>query len=94
MQLSSRVATPSHCPSESSALPEAVLVRLELHGDEISAEIRSFFFMINDLSINPGHTESLNGVTSSAQQTAVPEPGRMVILGSGLLGGFRVMHRL
>jgi hypothetical protein len=46
----------------------------------------SFFFSVNDTSIDPGQTVSLTGQITGAQQTTVPEPATLLLLGTGLSG--------
>jgi hypothetical protein len=46
----------------------------------------SFFFSVNDVSIDPGQTVAISGQITGAQQTTVPEPMTMLLLGTGLVG--------
>ncbi|MDT5159358.1 MAG: hypothetical protein QOC99_1715 [Acidobacteriota bacterium] len=46
----------------------------------------SFFFSVNDTSIDPGQTVSITGQITGAQQTTVPEPATLLLLGTGLSG--------
>lgn len=55
-------------------------------GQQVTCGLGTFRLRVNDLSINPGQTASITGDIFAAQQTPIPEPATLVLLGSGLSG--------
>jgi hypothetical protein len=55
-------------------------------GQQTTCGSGSFFFSVNDLSIDPGQIASITGQITGAQQTTIPEPMTMILFGTGLAG--------
>ena len=55
-------------------------------GQQTTCGTGSFSFSVLDVAIDPGQTAPLSGLITGAQQTAVPEPATLFLLGSGVMG--------
>ncbi len=53
----------------------------------------SFTLFVNNLSVNPGLTASVTGTVVGANQTAIPEPSTLALVGMGMMGTFGVARR-
>jgi hypothetical protein len=55
-------------------------------GQQTTCGAGSFFFNVIDVAIDPGQTVSLTGAITGAQQSTIPEPATLLLLGTGLSG--------
>jgi PEP-CTERM motif-containing protein len=62
-------------------------------GQQTTCGSGTFMFRVNDLSLTAGRTAPLTGDIVSAQQSTIPEPTTMLLLGTGLAGVAGVVRR-
>jgi len=55
-------------------------------GQQVTCGTGSFRVRILDLAIDPGQTAEITGLIVGAQQTTIPEPATLILLGTGLSG--------
>jgi hypothetical protein len=55
-------------------------------GQQTTCGQGSFLFRVNDVSVMAGRMTAITGDVLSAQQTVIPEPTSMLLLGTGLAG--------